>query len=279
MLRLTATRIRRLALGLALVAAPCGVHAQLRPLDPLDWPALRSDVVLTGAIGGGRFYDQRAGVAGTEGELTELGNFLLTWHTGRVLLEVAGTMRRVFHDESIFRGPLDGVRGPLGPGTKRTDSGDYRVFTTIVLSPKAFPVRVAARFGTRLPTTDNRRGLDRDATDFYALLDVGYEHGGFSTAIESGMGIIGTRYPEYEQADVMQYAGTIAYRIGPLTPSVTLVGQATTATFQALGTENLAEVRPSVQLGTRRWIRVSTVHGIALFSPTRGVLVSGGVRL
>ena len=97
--------------GLAIAAATSTLGAQLRPLDPLDWPAMHADVVASGMIGGGRFANQRLGVAGTMGRLTELGNFGLAWHTGRVLLDVGGTMQRVFHDESIFRGPLPDVRG------------------------------------------------------------------------------------------------------------------------------------------------------------------------
>lgn len=259
-------------------AAPNALAAQLRPLDPLDWSALRSDVVVTGWVGAGHFADQRASIAGVEGSLTEAGNFLLTWHTGRVLLEAGGTVRRSFRDDSVYRNALPDVRGDRGPGVRRAGSGDYRVFTTVLLTPTTLPVRVAARFGTRLPTTDDRNGLDRDATDFYALLDVGYARGAFETALETGIGIIGTRFVDYEQADVTQYAGHVAYRLGSVTPSLTLLGQATTADFQAFGTENLAEVRPAVQLGDRRWARVAGVFGLARHSPSRGVLVSVGLR-
>ena len=239
---------------------------------------MRTDVVATGMIGGGHFADQRLGIAGTVGRLTEVGNFALTWRTGRVLLDVGGTARRVFHDESVYSPGLPDVTGARGPGRTRTDAGDMRVFTTVRLTPLAFPVRVAARFGTRLPTTDNRTGLDRDATDFYALLDGAVERGRFLAALETGMGILGTRYAEFEQTDVVQYAGTVAYRVGPFTPSLALLGQATTATFQGVGTENMSEVRAALQLGHRRWVRVAYVDGHAQFSPSHGVLVSAGVQ-
>jgi hypothetical protein len=120
--------------------------------------------------------------------------------------------------------------------------------------------------------------MDRDATDFYALLDGAVERGRLSAALEVGVGLLGTRYQDFEQADVTQYAGTVAYRVGPVTPSLSFVGQATTATFQAPGTENLAELRPALQVGTRRWARVTYVHGHARFSPSHGVLVSAGLR-
>jgi hypothetical protein len=277
-LAITVAPLAGVAIAAASAATTSTLGAQLRPLDPLDWPAMHADVVVSGMIGGGRFADQRLGVAGTMGRLTELGNVGLAWHTGRVLLDVGGTMQRVFHDEAVFRGPLPDVRGPSGPGRTRRDAGDYRVFTTVRLTPTTLPVQVAARFGTRLPTTDNQVGMDRDATDFYALLDAAVEHRRFSAALEVGVGLLGTRYQDYEQADVTQYAGTVAYSVGPVTPSLTLVGQATTATFQAPGTENLAELRPAVQVGTRRWVRVTYVDGHARFSPSHGVLVNVGMR-
>jgi hypothetical protein len=117
-----------------IVTSPLALGAQLRPLDPLDWQALRPDVVVTGMIGVGRFHDQRAGVAGTMGRLTEQGNFAASWRTGRVLLDVGGTARRAFRDESIFRGALPDVVGARGPGRTRHDAGDVRVFTTCASS-------------------------------------------------------------------------------------------------------------------------------------------------
>ncbi len=275
---------RRAAPSLATIVAvatfttPGAARAQLRPLDPLDWSALRSDVTTSGWIGAGRFADQRASLAGVQGRLTEAGNFLVAWRTGRVLLEAGGTVQRTFRDDSVYRGALPGVRGDRGPGVRRSGSGDYRVFTTVLLTPPTSSVRAATRFGTRLPTTDNRNGLDRDLTDFYGLIDLGYTRGPFDAALETGIGIVGTRFEDYEQADIVQYAGTLSYRIGALTPSVMLLGQATTADFQAFGTENLAEVRPTVQLGARRWVRVAGVFGLARHSPSRGVLVSAGLR-
>src|SRR5688572_11707548 len=123
-----------------------------------------------------RLFDQRASLAGTSGALWEAGLFTLAWRTGRVVLEASGTAQRYFREDEVFTEPYDDVR-PSDDG-HRHDSGDYRIGTSVRLTPERSRVTAAVRFGTRLPTTDNETGLDRDALDFFSTV-------GLSTVIAS----------------------------------------------------------------------------------------------
>src|SRR5688500_4654699 len=77
---------------------PGGAGAQLRPLEPIPWKVLTERETFRGHLGAAFLRDQRASLAGTSGDLWEVGNFSLAWRTGRVVLEAAGTAQRVFRD-------------------------------------------------------------------------------------------------------------------------------------------------------------------------------------
>src|SRR5262245_54555033 len=143
------------------------LSAQLRPLEPLPWDVLGQPATLHVSARSGWFDAQRASLAGTVGRLIELGEVRAVVRAGRVLLEFAGTPQRIFEDDSVFAAPAGGAEAPP-VNRRRHDSGDYRVSTVIPLFDRR--VQAVLRFGTRLPTTDNRIGLDRDQTDFFALV-------------------------------------------------------------------------------------------------------------
>jgi hypothetical protein len=264
-----------LSLALLLFAAT-DTRAQLRPLDSTDWPmVLRGDAV-SAWFGIGAFADQRASLAGTRGTLLELGNFALGWKTGRVLLEASGTMVRRFKDREVLDDPFEYVVDR--PDGIRQDAGDMRVATIVRLSPADWTSFAGLRFGTRLPTTDNRLGLDRDATDFFALLIGRVHRGAFAVAGEAGVSINYTRFPTYEQEDVLAYAASAEYAAPGVTLHAALVGQDDLHDRVIRGNENLSEARLGARVGRDRWLQVQLVHGLAEFSPSRGVLVSSGAR-
>ena len=184
--------MRKIGASIALTAIiPAAAFAQLRPLEPIQWRLFNEDKSIAAEIGAGRFFHQRASLAGTTGNLWEAGNFALAWKTGRVVLEAAGTAQRFFHETSAFEAPYPDVE-PSDDG-KRQDSGDYRLSTTVRLTPSSFPFDGVVRFGTRLPTTDNTTGLDRDALDFFAPIGAITSHGQLAIAGEAGLGIHTTR--------------------------------------------------------------------------------------
>jgi hypothetical protein len=248
--------------------------AQLRPLEPLDWDLFHSNNNVHASARFGWLNDQRASLAGTVGRLIEVGDVRAVFRTGRVLIEFAGTPQRWFRDDEVFAAPTGGALPPPADG-KRHDAGDYRVAAAVLLGSS--PARLSVlRFGTRLPTTDNRVGLDRDQTDFFALLGAQQQAGAWTFAGEAGVGIHGTRLAHYEQSDVLVYSVRIARRQSGVTPAVTLLGQEDLKSRAIRGNEDLGEVRFSIRSGSRRWVEVAAVAGYREFSPEAGVMLSGG---
>ncbi|MDO8502166.1 MAG: hypothetical protein Q7S20_10015 [Gemmatimonadaceae bacterium] len=258
----------------ALVAHPMG--AQLRPLEPINWRLLRGGATVAGEAGFSRLSDQRASLAGTSGDLWEVGNISLAWRTGRVVVEVAGTAQRFFRERSRFEEPYPDVE-PANDD-RRHDSGDFRISTTIRLTPEEWPVRSAVRFGTRLPSTDNTTGLDRDAVDFFATVGASTLRGGLAFDSEAGIGIHSSREQSFEQDDLLLYASRAEYRGWHIAPSIAILGQLHGTTHAAIrGVENLGELRIGLRAGGRRWIRAEFVKGYEIVSPSSGVIVTGGI--
>ena len=263
-----------LAVGL-LAALPRASGAQLRPLEPVDWTVVGGSP-WTFQVGGGVYEGQRASLAGTEGRLWEVGAFQGAWSFGRVALQVSGTAFRVFRDEAVFAAPLGGARAP--DGRRRQDTGDYRVSTLIHLTPGEGSLDAVLRFGARLPTTDNRVGLERDRTDFFSTLAGRYRRGPVVLTAEAGIGILGTRNSRIEQVDPLLYALSAAYRTGAVTSLFEVVGQHDTRRASALrGTEDLSELRLGVRTHGSRWLQLTFVRGLTVFSPDYGLVFQVGI--
>lgn len=249
--------------------------AQLRPLEPLAWEVFDAGRSVGAWAGVGVHAEQRASLAGTAGRLVEAGNFQATWRSGRVALEAAGTVYRLLEDQERFAPAFGGALDREGP--RRSDSGDYRLLTTVLLTPPDRPAAAALRFGTRLPTTDNRVGLDRDQTDFFGLLAGRAPLGPLRLAGESGVGIYGTRYPAFEQSDLWIYAASAELPAGALTASATVLGQMDWSAGEPLrGNEDLAELRLGARWGRSLWVQAHFVRGLTAFSPRAGALLSAG---
>src|SRR5690606_32591253 len=199
------------------------LHAQLRPLDPLDHGVYEPGTGVIVEVGAGVYDGQRASLAGTEGRLLEFGQLHVLWRWDRVAFEAAGTVLRRFDDRAVSSAPVPGTREV--DGARRQDAGDFRLATVVTLWARPAGA-VALRFGTRLPTTDNETGLERDRTDFFALVAAGWRLGPVQVAAESGVGIHGTRDDGMEQVDVWLYALSVGYRWGTVVPGVAFVGQA-----------------------------------------------------
>ena len=273
--RYTALTVCVLTLFLLL---PLPLRAQLRPLEPLDWDAFTSQNSVRASMRIGWFADQRASLAGVRGDLFEVGEVRVTVRTGRVLIEAAGTPQRFLSDEEMLEAPAGDTQVMSGDRA-RHDSGDYRIGTTVLFGDAASSRSAVLRFGTRLPTTDNRVGLDRDATDFFGLLGGQQRWHQFTLAAEAGVSINGTRISTYEQSDVLAYALSLRYNAGAWAPTVAIVGQNDLRTGRIRGNEDLMEVRAALRYGVQRWVDLTVVAGTAEFSPGVGVMLGGGVQL
>lgn len=270
---MSTTRARAtFALAMALLGAASAGSAQLRPLEPVAWEVFDPAASLSVSAGFGLLQDQRASLAGTEGRLLELGNFQATWRSGRIAVEAAGTVLRVFDDRDAFAPPFGDARDEHGP--RRVDSGDYRLSTAVLLTPPGRPTAAILRFGARLPTTNNRVGLDRDQTDFFGLAGGRATVGGVRLTGETGVGIYGTRYPDFEQSDLWIYAARGELPGRRIVPSLALLGQVDLSAGDPLrGNEDLVELRAGVRVGGSRRLEVQVVHGLTAFSPSAGLLI------
>lgn len=259
------------SLCIALGAGPA--HAQLRPLEPAAWPIFDPQRSWTIEVGGGVFRDQRAALAGTVGRLTELGDYQAAWRAGRVAIEVQGTAVRTFRDQARYA-PADPAVQTTGP--RRSDSGDHGIATLVRLTPER-PSFAILRFGTRLPNSNNRVGLDRDRTDFFATLGGQLRRGPYRAAAEAGLGIWGTQLVDHEQSDVLLYTATLRREGARLTAIGSLTGHYTPHMIPR-GNGDLAETRVGLQLGRRLWVRALWVHGFTDFSPGDGLLLTAGAQ-
>ncbi len=270
-----ALRCRPSVLLLLLLLWPLPSTAQLRPLEPFDYRVFQSGATLVADIGVGFHNDQLASLAGVRGDLTEYGNFHAAWRSGPIAIEIGGTAYRVFRNESVFAPPFGDARAP--DGDARTDAGDIRVGTVVQLTSLNRPYGAALRFGTRLPTTDNQVGLDRDRTDFYALLAGRAQRGALSATTEIGLGINGTHNLEFEQVDVLLYNVAAEYRMGRFTPIGMILGRMDGMEWDFRGNENVGEVRIGARYGVDYWIQGMFVRGFEEFSPSTGLLISAGL--
>jgi hypothetical protein len=258
---------------LLLLLAPASGFAQLRPLDQTDFRALNGDRIRL-QIGSGVYFGQTASLAGERGRLLELGDIRTSWRSGRIIVEVAGTLQRFFREDTIVGGPVEDVT-EASQGSRR-DAGDYRVQTVLRLTSDTSLTAVIVRFGTRLPTTDNRVGLERDQTDFFASLGAGRGFGSVFVMAEAGVSINGTRLSRYEQSDVMIYAATIEQRGRVFSPFLSVVGQEDMHNRMVRGNEDLGELRVGLRVGTSRWLQAVALHGFHDSSPRAGFTIGAG---
>ena len=234
-----------------------------------------SETTLSARTGVSGFWGQRATLLGTEGRLVEVGTFRASWRSGRIVLEAAGVPQRFFREEERYADP----QAEVEPGSgDRRDSGDYLVSTTVLLTRGEAPYLAALRFGTRLPTTDNRIGLERDQTDFFAMIGGRYAPGAVGASGEIGVGLHGTRDPRFEQSDVLTYAFSLQLSEALLQPELSVVGHADGLPDRAIrGNEELAELRLRLRSSGPRWLEIQLARGLTAFSPELGVTISGGV--
>lgn len=272
------------ALLLLLLAMAAPLRAQLRPLDPLDWRPLEPGAGVGARVGGGVFLGQRASIGGVRGRVVEVPAALLSWTTGRAAL------RAVIHPVRLMR-EQDSV-APAVPGTTllspggESDAGDNALETAIRLTGRADPpvadgpspptrAMAAVRWGVRFSTHNDKKGLDRHKTDFYALAGARLLQAGWMLGGEAGVGVYGTRDPDYDKALPFLYSLSALRRFGPVEPSLALTGQASRTRIR--GNENLSELRAALRVGRTRFVEATLVRGLVRYSPRAGFLLFAGL--
>lgn len=264
------------ALLVALALAPSPAAGQLRPLDPLDWRIFDPQTNLIAGAGGSVLARMLAPLAGTRGMLTELGSYQLLWRTGRMGIEITGTALLRFREDTTLFPPAADVR-PARDGV-RQEPGPLHVGTLLRLTPERWSTDVALRFGTHIPTTSDESGLERDRTDFYALLGARWRRGGWSVAGESGVGINGTRAHDYPQSDVWSYTLQLERRWARAALFGAVAGhQDGRSLVPAPGNEDQGELRAGLRLGHRWWLQTTYIHGYRGPAPKHGLLLAAGL--
>lgn len=257
----------------ALVAAglfllPASGTAQLRPLEAMDWIAFEAEVG-SAFVGVAGFRDHPASLLGSEGRLLELGLVGASFRSGRIVLAFQGSVVRVFEPFETFAEPLPQVEAD--DGARRSDSGDYRVSTSVRLTSLNSPWNAALRFGARLPTTDDRVGLERDRTDFFTTFAGRHRRGQLSLEAEVGFAINGVATTQFDQTDPILYGAGVVYRWPGAEGSVRLAGHYDTRTNgPPRGNEHLSELNAGVRTMGDTWVQAEVVRGLAEFSPAWG---------
>lgn len=270
-----------LALGATLL--PLSLSAQLRPLPEVEWGRPGHEAL----CGAGFYGNARAALAGEEGRLLELGACRFRVDLGGAALQVSGVGYRRFHVDRRYAAPLETVE-PAQDGV-RSDLGDWVIETLVPLTPRRFtdaPGAMAGlRLGARLPTTDDRVGLERDATDVHGALMIGYRRAPFTLTGEAGVAINGSRNRDIEQQDVLIHALFLRYRppapaTGPLAGLELRAGALGhvfwTNDWSLLGNENLGEARLGVRVGQTIVVDLEGSLGWTDTSPDWGLVLRAG---
>ncbi|MGQ0766314.1 MAG: hypothetical protein ACT4OZ_11670 [Gemmatimonadota bacterium] len=250
------------------VALPLEGGAQLRPVESFDWRAFGTSVDFIAVSGISVLGGQRIALAGERGRLMELGRFHALVRFDRVVIEAFGTAVRRFSPDS-------------GGSRVRQDAGQMHLATTVRLTPETDARALALRFGVGIPTTDNRIGLDRDETDFFATVlgRLAGSPGALHAVL--GVGIFGARDQSREQNDVWLWSIQIEPKawIRPrIVPTVELTGHTSTpGNLRIAGNEDLAELRAGIRIGGGRWLEVQAVRGLADYSPSAGIRLAAGL--
>jgi hypothetical protein len=248
------------------------LHAQIRPLDPSPWRVFEHDNNFLLDAGAGMLYGQRASLAGTQGRLEEIGLYDIAWRNGRIALHASGTALWRLKDEEVFRAPHPDV------GVERDDPGAVVVESLARLSPDGAPVLWLLRFGTRLPVTSLVSGLERDETDFFALLGI-HTRGDLWVAAEAGTSINGRVRPSRGQTDVFVFNAGAGYRGAriPVESEVWIVGHDNLHDTEYRANEDLRELRAGVRTRGKYWVGVHWIHGLGDYSPSNGFRIMTGI--
>lgn len=264
-------------LVLGLLCAAASAAAQLRPLDPPDWRIFDPDTKLIVGAGSGVLWNQPLSLASSRGTLEELGSYRILWRSGRMGLDLSGVAIWRLHEDTITGTPDPHVV-PAVHGN-RADAGPFIASTILRLTPERWSTDVAIRFGARIPTTSDESGLERDRTDWFALGGARWRAGPWAFLAEAGVGINGTRLPEYPQSDALIYSAGIMRRQGLVSISSVVAGQLDGLDGSVRGNEDRSELRTGVRVGRRWWLEATMVRGLTHSSPNYGILFMAGAAI
>lgn len=268
-----------LAAALLTALDPGPLGAQLRRAPAVPYVPDGAGALLVGA-GAGWDAGAEFPLSGLSGDLARLGQLTVAYSFAPgAVLHVEGDVLRVLEVEA--RGPS---RVPLGPdvddGVTR-DAGDVRVGTLVRLVGDARGASAGVHLETKLPSSDERKGIGTNTTDVAGSVFGSWARGPVRITGEAGVAILEAPTEAFVQNDAVVYAVEALVRPadGPVGVALSARGRASTRGFVPEGTEDRgrARLRGEVRLGAWR-LDAGVSAGYAGTSPDWG-LEAGAARV
>ncbi|HSJ08752.1 MAG TPA: SURF1 family protein [Longimicrobiales bacterium] len=263
--------------AILVLAGAAPADAQLRPLEPMPWQVFEGGTWGLVEVGAGVLWDYPVPLAGARGRLFEGGNYRIAVRSGRMAMEAGGTAIWHVREDTRYDTPEDGVE-PAVDG-ERHEPGVVYAASSLHMTPDSWPVAVFVRFGATIPTTSDESGLDRDRTDFFALIGARHRAGPLTLTMENGVGINGTLDDDLPQSDVWTFAFGATYDLPRLRAVASFVGRQDGHSYVIRGNEDLHELRVGFDYGRRVLLGVRYIRGLSEFSTGHGVRAGATLRV
>ena len=199
-------------------------------------------------VGVTRVTDAVFPLSGLNGDLTSAPVLHAAWAVGpRVAFEVKGAARQVLTIERRDRLPAVPLDRSVDEGTTR-DVGDFELAVSFAPLGEPEGFSVGGYLGVKLPNSDETRGIGANTTDATIAALFSWLSGRWRTAGWFGVAILEAPSEAFEQNDAFAYAFESSWRAGPRWRlSLGTRGQMSTRRVSPRGTEDLGEIRTSVE--------------------------------
>ena len=195
----------------AVMLVPAAVHAQQRPLQTEDPETIGSNRILL--EGGVEFdTDQTNTASGVKGNVSHLGTFGVSVGISpyaEVQVD-GGVLQRLDVSERLTGSPLFATV-PLTAGQQSAGFADLIIATKIrFASETETRPALGARFGTKLPTADSKKGVGLGTTDFFAAFLVAKTVRSVRTVGNVGLVALGNPEAAQDPANAMTFGVSVA---------------------------------------------------------------------
>lgn len=266
------TRLAGITALVAILCSPVDGNGQARR-DPALQPVseVKAGSLLLG-VGLAWGADRAFPLSGLEGNLLALGRLSLAYGlANRVLLEVRGDVWQTLW--------VDGAEPPSVPldtnarDGRTGDVGDFRVGLLLTPIGGERGLSAGAHIEVKLPNSNEAKGIGPNTTDVRLAVLGSYGAPRWRASVSLGVGILEAPLENFEQNDVLLYAGEWLLEAGPgLRLALGLEGRASTRDRVPLGTEDLGEVFVGADYRLGAWLLdVGLTAGIVKDSADWGV--------
>jgi hypothetical protein len=220
--------------------------------------------------------DRSFPLSGLEGNLLSVGRLTLAYGLAdRVLLEVRGDAWQTLWVDEADPPPIpldaDAIDGRTG------DVGDFRIGLLLAPIGGERGFSAGAHLEVKLPNSNEAKGIGPNTTDTRLALLGSYGASRWRATVSLGVGILEAPVENFEQNDVLLYAGELLYRAVPnMRLALGVRGRASTRNRIPLGTEDLGEAIIGGDYRFGPWILdMALTYGLVQDSSKWGVTVGG----